>query len=547
MHSIRRSSPFIAIIFALVLLSACSHIPEHARYIPKDAVVVAGINFKALGKKVAWEVIKGSKLFKEMQDRMPQKSTKDAVSGIEKAGLDFASTIYVYVKADNRYNGGNMVAGLLPLTDAGLWETYVRTTFQITEIQQHGDRKEVSLGDNMYVSWNNKLLVIINIMPESPGKPHAVDNALLSGEMESIFNTKKENSIVGNAHFKTLENAGNDVSIFVNYEQVMNQVNGSLAEKMNMSLTGAIWKDAVMTTGFNFEKGKITGDMHYYISPEMKDIGVAFGSKNADNEMISRLPNRGLDMVAAVHIDPAGIRLILEKMNMLGIANLGLGIYGLSTETVLDAFTGDMAFVINDFSLRTETIVDSFMGQTITRKEQKPALNMTYALKINDKDHFRSLLKLVKDMGLPTIPNGYVIPLTVSDSVYVLIDDHYLVASNKYADATGYLQGTFKSQKMSEPASSTVGTHPWGFYLDVQQFCKNLDAGLTTSPQDSVMITESKKLLKNIALTGGTFKNNAFEYHLDINFMNTEENSIIALMDYGMKMNDAGKDPVYKP
>lgn len=55
------------------------------------------------------------------------------------------------------------------------------------------------------------------------------------------------------------------------------------------------------------------------------------------------------------------------------------------------------------------------------------------------------------------------------------------------------------------------------------------------------MIMESKKLLSNISFDGGEFNNNAFTYHMDINFINTDENSLIELMDYGMKINDAGK------
>ena len=61
--------------------------PEYASYIPKDAIAVAGVNLRSLSKKIAWNMITGSKLFKEMQDRMPQKNAKDAMNGIEKAGI----------------------------------------------------------------------------------------------------------------------------------------------------------------------------------------------------------------------------------------------------------------------------------------------------------------------------------------------------------------------------------------------------------------------------------------------------------------------------
>ena len=75
----------------------------------------------------------------------------------------------------------------------------------------------------------------------------------------------------------------------------------------------------------------------------------------------------------------------------------------------------------------------------------------------------------------------------------------------------------------------------------MQQLLKNIDPGISHSAHDSAMIAESKKLLNNLSFTGGAFKDNAFEYHLDINFMNTDENSIIELMDYGVRMNDADK------
>jgi hypothetical protein len=248
-----------------------------------------------------------------------------------------------------------------------------------------------------------------------------------------------------------------------------------------------------------------------------------------------------MDMLAAIHMSPKGFKDILEKMNLLGVANLGLGAQGLSVEYVLDAFTGDMAFVMNDFSLRGENVTDTFMGQPVTHQNQKPTLSMTYVIKINKKENFKKLLDLTKEMHLQTMESGFVIPIDDKDSVYIFMNDQYLVASNKYANAHGFLDGNFKSQKLPEATSSQIMGHPWAFYFDIQQFCKNIDDGITHSRRDSFMINESKKLLNNIAFTGGNYNSGAFEYHLDVNFMNTEENSIIALMDYGMKMSEAGK------
>ncbi len=544
MHRLKLNS--IIIVLAVALFSSCSQIPEHAKYIPKDAVVVAGINLKSLGKKIAWNVITGSKLFKEMQDRMPQKNAKDAVSGIEKAGLDFANTFYVYAKSSGTDKDVTAIVGLLPLSDAGQWEEYLKVAFPKAQVTQHGDRKEAVLAGGMCIGWNKKLLIIVTVKKDNVGMADVSEQSPVAvAEMENAFNVTSEKSMTGNAHFAALEKEGHDVTILVNYEQMMDQMSSSLAEKMSMSLSSSLWKDAAMATGIDFEKGKISGDVHYYLSPEMNAIGVAMGSKNADNEMISRLPNHNVDMVAALHLSPDAIKQIMEKMNLLGLANLGLSGQGLSVESVLESFTGDMAFVMNDFSLHAEPVTDTFMGQPIIRKNEKPSVSMSYVIKINNKNNFKKLMDMAKGMGMQTIDNGYVIPLTVKDSIYIMANDQYLVASNKYIDATGFLQGSFKTQKMPDAISAKVTGNPCSFYFDVQQFCKNLDAGLASSPHDSVMISESKKLLNNISLSGGSFKNNAFEYRMEINFMNSDENSIIALMDYGMRMSDAAKsDPL---
>jgi hypothetical protein len=533
-----------------VLFSACSRVPDHAKYIPKDAVAVAGINLKGLGKKIAWNVITGSKLFKEMQKRLPEKSAKDAVSGIEKAGIDAMNTFYIYVKTDTRFTGGNRITALVPLSDAGAWEAYVKQTFQNVAIRENGDRKEASLGDNMYVGWNKNLLIIINVMTAGPNdgdstmtqaRP-ATDLSAISAEMGNAFGVTKENSIVGNKRFTDLDKEGHDLTFFLNYDQLMSQyMSGNMAQKMGVSLSNTLWKDAGVTAGFDFVKGKITGDMRYYMSPEMKDVCTELGSANIDKDMMDRLPDQNLDLLFALHLSPKGIKGVLEKIGVLGLANIGLSAAGLNADNVLDAFTGDMAIVMNDFSLRTENVRDSFMGQVVVHQNQKPSLSMSYIIKISKKEEFGKLVKLARDNGLQTMGNGFVIPIDDKDSVYIVMNDQYMIASNKIANANGFLQGSFKSEKKADAPVSQVSGHPMALYVDIRQMLQNIDASIGHSSHDSAMIMESKKLLNNMSLTGGSFNDNAFVYHLDISFSNTDENSIIQLMDYGMKISDADK------
>ncbi|MCW3122735.1 MAG: hypothetical protein JWQ38_2227, partial [Flavipsychrobacter sp.] len=378
MHRISRST--IVVCLAIAFLTACNKIPDHARYIPKDAVAVISVNLRSLSKKVAWNMITGSKLFKEMQKRIPEKSTKDAMQGIENAGIDALNSFYVYVKTDARFTAGNRVTGLVPLADEAKWEAYMKSVFPQVVVKQVGDRKEASLGTDMYIGWNKNLLIIMNTMApaavtDSPGtEVNTPDLATVSAEMGNAFGIAKENSVINNKHFSKLQTEGHDMTFWLNYDQLMSQYSGDMAQKMGMSLSGALWKDAAFTAGFDFKKGKITGDMRYYMSDDMKEIGKELGATNADKEMLERLPSQNMDMLMALHLSPKGIKTLLDKTGLLGLVNVGLSTQGMSVDNVLDAFTGDMAVVMNDFSLNMETVTDSFMGQAVVHQNQKPSL-----------------------------------------------------------------------------------------------------------------------------------------------------------------------------
>src|ERR1700752_1108150 len=98
----RHSRGYLLILLSVVLLGACSKVPDNARYIPDDVVAVAGINLRSLSKKIAWNLITGSKLYKEIRKNMPAKNTGDMIGGIENAGLDVSNTFYVYTRPDTR-------------------------------------------------------------------------------------------------------------------------------------------------------------------------------------------------------------------------------------------------------------------------------------------------------------------------------------------------------------------------------------------------------------------------------------------------------------
>ena len=546
---LRHLRVIITFCLSATLLTACNHTPDHMRYIPKDAVVVAGVNLKALGKKIAWNMITGSKLFKEMQARMPQNGSNDAISGIDKAGIDGMNTFYVYLKTGKSAAGQNkvVITALVPLSDAAKWEDYLKKNFPQTAIQQHSDIKELAMSGNMYAGWNKNTLIVVNVINNvndySAGLPLTTSSgAEAAAEMDSAFAVAKGSNIGTDANFMKLQNADHDVTLWMNYGQMMSQyMQDNMASKMGgLSLNTDLWKNAAFACGFDFKKGKITGDMAYYTPAEYASVYKEFGTANADKDMLDRLPASDMNMLLAMHISPKGIKSILEKTGYLGLANAGLQSQNTSVDNLLSAFTGDIALTVNHLSITNADVLPGIQGQ-------KTQMSASLVIKINNKDEFSKLFQMAQLAGMQPVPDGYFMPISDRDSVFLLMNGQYAVAANKFADAMAILNGSNKGQKMTDAATSQVPGHPFALFLDVAQSVKNIDFSGMMTPADSAIVGESKRLISNVSMNGGEFKDNAMVSHMEINFTNTEENSIITLLDFGMRMTEAANKQQAQP
>lgn len=525
---------------ALIGLTACNKVPDHVKYIPKDAAVVVGVDFKSLTKKVAWNAIMGSKLFQEMQKNM---NGKTSAQNFEDIGIDMASTIYVYANSSKNLMDGAKVVGLIPLSDEGKLETFIKSTFPAATIKEHNKIKTAMLSNRMFAGWNDHLLMVTNAsgsikaqsngIDSSPVNVTYQDEAELAAELEADFNIKEENSIKKNPRYIALEKERHDILLWMNYEQISDKYMSSSESMMgNLSGVRAFWKDAAFTAGLDFEKGCVASTMRYYISGDFKQLGKELGSTNVSDEVINKLPSQNMDFMLATHANTKGLRDLLDKLGVIGLANLALTDQNMDVDYILDAFTGDLAFSINDFQIKQHVHDSSAMGDMEPYESYSPAVKYTCILKINKKANFEKLLSLGKNMIKPLGNNTYSFNYGF-DSVAMAYNDGYAVISNNVAAASACLQNTGK-QKL--PIAELYG-HPVASYTDFQQILSSISPASKTGA-DSVALLESRKMFSNIVITGGDFNNDNFCYNFKLNFVNKDENSLIQIIDYAMKMSE---------
>ena len=524
---LRYSRTITFLVLSVLILSACNSKPDHRKYIPKDAAVVAGINLSSLSKKIAWNMITGSKIFKEMEKKVPKKNGSDVMSGIDKAGIDVLNTFYVYLKTDNRFNTGMKVTALVPLNDAAAWEAYLKKSFPQASISDHNKLKVTSLDGNMYMGWDKHLLIIMNVLTDN--------NADMASEMDNAFAITDDNSIKSNKSFEKLESAGHDLSMWVNYDQILSSYNDRMSPNMNgVALSKSMWKETAFACGFDFVKGKITGDMTYYTAKNLEGVYKEFGSANVNKDLISRMPAKDLDMMLAMHFSTKALKEMMDSTGVLGLANTGLSAQGTNVDNVLDAFTGDMAFTINDLSMSSTPA-----SADVPFPTQNTNYCMSYVMKINKKSNFDQLMNFAKQAGLQPIGEGYMLPVSAHDSVFILSNNDYAVFSNKYPNASNILHGNNQGQTANSAMAANIDGHPFAMFIDIQETIKKIDLSAVMSPQDAGIFNESRNLLTNISFNGGEFKNGAMQAHMEINFTNKDESSILTLLDFGMRISDA--------
>ncbi len=564
-----RHLQLLASVCLTIILGSCNSIPDNVKYIPQNAIVVLGIHTDEVGKKIAWNAITGSKLLDELKQRQ---LAGNASIDPEAMGIKLNSVTYIYLKADKRFQNGNRVTALIPLEDEAKWDGFVRKSFPDASIKTTGQRKQAMLANGMYAGWTNNLLIVMNTL-EMPGEydvsrylsttkdtasnkiiedtlageissptPTMADETQLLAEMENAFTIKKENSLKENKRFTKLETAGHDLTIWVNYDEIMGVYGSQGIAGMGLNLSNVLWKDAAFAAGFDFEKGKITGDMLYYSPEEMKDVAKEMGKESASKELIDMLPLAQPDMAFSWHLSPEGLKGTLDKMGLLGFVNLALSQQNLTADEVLSAITGDMAFVVSDISIKKDSL-DTVAGyrnitgtDSMVRKiNYTPEAKYLYVLKIGKKENFNRLLQLAVSSKALTNNGNNIYKLTGGNALTLVVNDKYLVCASSVSDANSFLQGGYKNNKKDKHLGSTLN-HPIGVYINLQSMFNGIKP-LDMNTKDSLMLAETKNIFARFEMYGGEFNNGRFKYNMAFHFVNKDENALLQLINYAVKMD----------
>lgn len=513
------------LVAVMLLLSACNNSSERVNYIPAEAVAVLKINTLQIGKKVAWESLTSGALFRD----------RDSAFDLEKTGIDVVNVFYAYGVADQRLANKMKMVLILPLKDASKWEAFIKKEFPEAAIKKEGDLNFASQ-DESVAGWDKNTAIVAM---DAGGGHGSESMAILTEEVKKAFSLKKEQSIAGNKRFAALEKEAHDVSLFLNYELLMDNV-----PQAEMGMAGSLMatqrkyvKDTYMAAGMDFDKGKIVADIRYYTNDNSMQMVKNVTPDKIDNEMLKRIPGNQLNGVLAYHINPKGVQSFIDTMGYTGLINSQLEQASLTIEEILNAFTGDIMLAATDFRNEMQTRTYNYDGEEKTTSYSSPTADWLFSMKVKDQNAINKLLQIATSAGSFTqaSPDVY-----ISDGIILSVKDGYVAVSNNEKNVLGFIAGT-RNANFKIP--SEVSDNPYGIYLDIANSVKAIPVDENKDPAQNAVLEDGKKLLENLIAYGGKIKDDHVPFHFELNFQNKNDNSLMQIIKFAEKAKKADESP----
>ncbi len=510
----RRSYTPVLLLLMLMIGSACSRTPDHARHIPPDALCIVGVNTREISREIAWNALSGSDLFHKLKEHTGRTPLAEALGQLEHAGIRFSSTIYMYLRTNQRYDENLQTTLLVPLSDVSQWEAYVQRVFPGAPVRQREGYREILVEGEAIAGWNKKLLVVMNVVQrQAPGHTNEVDTQQTSAGIADLFLTTRKKGITADKRFRKMEKERHDVTLWLNYDAAMSHTLGTgLGGLTTMGVAGALWRGAVLTTGIDFKPGRISGTLKYYVPEDLREIYRSFGDAGPDKDMLERISPKNLYLLAGGKAPVDGLRQILDQTGLNSIAALFLMGSGLTPDQVLDAFAGDIVVAINDFK------------QVAAGTGSQTEMNFLCAFRIGRRDAFNKLMAfaVAEKILIPAGENIYTISRKDIPETLILVDEKYAVISNTPASAYDWLQAGGRKGQLPPPAVNVLSKHAAGLFINTA--AGDVDGGNAHAA--------AHELLRSVSANSTAFRDGAYTARVEMTFRNEKENSLLQLLDF---------------
>lgn len=504
--------PAIGIWF--LAFTSCKHnTAPLALFIPKDADMVLEVDMKSLTDKISSSGITLDSLANMFEENESGLHWND----IENSGIDLTKSFFVFSRQNNSMQAGkNASYGLIaPVTDKNKLETFLKKQVGSAETKQDDKYQYINMGNNNIAGWNNNVLIIYGVAYRAG---NSADATLLHQQLTTLFTQNKSNSITSADGFNDMLNKTGDIHFWSNSSAGLNAI-----PALGMTKMSTLFENTYTEGTIDFENGKAVAKAETHFNKTLSDILEKYTSKEIDKSMISHYPEP-VDGFGIAAFNP---KVLLDILHYIGFDMMADGYVsqmGFTTNDIVNAFSGNMAFVFSDFKME-----DQKMQQMPGMPMKKPVGDFLVTVAIGDRTAFYKVMNgLVNKNILSKNGNQYQLGLFGGHGFVIETNDKNLFIASNDALIQSYKAGNNKSALPGD-VEKEINNKSMAMYVDVAAMLKKTNTSDTSSLN---VMQAAEATFKNFIASADKSNGKSISGNLELNFINTNENSLASLVKF---------------
>lgn len=522
---------FVVLGAATYFLLPYLSVKDLSKYIPKNAVFVMKMNLAQLGNKIDVNEIQELKFFrKEIMGEL-KPSQKEMVENIMqnplKSGIQFrtAPSFFIFNQSDNE----PVAVFMLGIADAKNFKTFISDLSKDIFIKDPSNDEfyEVSFenDETIKIFFNNDIAMLVSDLNNKDVSLKIIRNKLISLD--------KENSILSNDLFTSLNSQKNDVMAFLNKKELIKLRESGFGESELLVLS-------YLPTGMGLNFNEDAISLKAYLDNKITNNHILKESGFSVDEL-KNISAKGTPFAfMTINIDPAkmidaaieaGEEDLLQSVDQLAST------FNTDRKGLFKLFSGKM-------SVAYSGIVEQPKIDFITLEETKTkAPKIYFWAKLGNKQLANSILEKMVEAGNATKPEGlYALnENNYSPTVYLGLKGDDLFVSTDLDGIKRKIHADSWEAMADEGAKTLATSNPVSAFIDLNY--KNYEdlAEATMGPSEVEIFDKLKKnvlsAFKNISIRF-TDKELEFVLQMSEERKNSLQRLFLIINESGLKRNE---------
>jgi hypothetical protein len=504
----------------IIAFAACKNsVPQLALYVPKDASFVLTIDPKSIMDKISSSGITIDSLAKLFSNKTDTYALQ--WDDIKNSGIDMSEPMYVFSKQANSMQTGSTTSSgvIAKVEDAAKLEAFLKKEKVGKDVLSGDKYKYISLGDDFVAGWTDKIFIISSVKGgnNAPGTYSTGEGTLSQQQLTALFGQNESASIASADGFKDMLSKKGDIHFYTN-----SYSNLSANPMLGMSKLSTLVEGSYTDGAINFDNGKIVASAETHNGKALSDILNKYPSKEIDKSMVTKFPGN-VTGFGIISFNPKVIVDVLHYAGFDVMINNYASQMGFNLNDVVNAFSGDIAFIASNINIKQNTLPDN-NGMNAAEKNK-----YLLVMRIGDKAAFDKVMTALVNKNILS-KNGDTYQLGISGGHDFAIETtgaELVIGSNddlikKYESGSGKANLPGNVEKEMDDKSMTI-------YVDINGIFKNIDLSDSSGKK---ALTFAQQTFKDFIATSDKTSNKNVQGNMTLDFVNANENSLASITKF---------------